>query len=89
MDIALIIKYITTHGEPQHILMFIVVWLLFSIYSKAKRMYIRTNKLMQIAQNCPSISRENVLWLLDDSRNHEPPDKSSACDHLHKNGKGS
>ena len=76
MDIAFIIKYISTHGEPQHILMIVMVWLLFSIYSKAKRMYVRTSKLLQLTEQCPSISKENVSWLLDDSRNNKPPEKS-------------
>ena len=76
MNIQFLIKYIIANGKPEHIFLIILVWLALSIYNKIKKVYIRSLKLMLLTEQCPSISKANVAWLLDDSRNSKPPDGS-------------
>lgn len=46
---------------------------------QVKLLSIRQNKIMAIMAICPSVPKDNVWWLKDDSRNSKPPSES-ACE---------
>lgn len=47
---------------------------------------LRQSKVMLIIVGCPSVPKENVSWLRDDSKNSKPPEKSLCIKRL-KNAK--
>jgi len=44
---------------------------------------LRQTKIMLIQVSCPSVAKENVSWLRDDSKNSKPPVKSLCERRIH------
>ena len=77
------LKWIFTHLTPSNLLMCIICYGIFKIYSKVRnfddrvfKLEKKQGKMIQVMEQCPSIPKSVVAWLGDDRQNSKPPEKS-------------